>query len=94
MIAEPRILIIMNNYMHRIRLLTLAGLLLCGYGVTAQAALVDIALTPADCTVNVNCWTSNDQSNPKLSDMEALIGTTDLTSLYKMNVDDSSDTGP
>ena len=94
MIAELRILIIMNNYMHRIRLLTLAGLLLCGYGVTAQAALVDIALTPADCTVNVNCWTSNDPSNPKLSDMEALIGTTDLTSLYKMNVGDASDTGP
>ena len=80
--------------MYRIRLLTLASLLLCGYGVTAQAALVDIALTPADCAVNVNCWTSNDPSNPKLSDMEALIGTTDLTSLYKMNVGDASDTGP
>ena len=92
MIAELRILIIRNNYMRRIRLLTLASLLLCGYGVTAQAALVDIALTPADCTVN--CWTSNDPSNPKLSDMEALIGTTDLTSLYKMNVGDASETGP
>jgi hypothetical protein len=79
--------------MHRIKLLTLASLLLCGYGVTAQAALVDIALTPDDCTIGV-CWTSNSNSNPSLSEIETLVGTTDLTSLYKQDVGKKNDAGP
>jgi hypothetical protein len=79
--------------MNRIKLLTLASLLLCGYGVTAQAALVDIALTPADCTIGV-CWTANPNSNPSLSDIETLVGTTDLTSLYKQDVGKKNDAGP
>ena len=78
--------------MHRIKLLTLASLLLCGYGVTAQAAL--ITLTPADCTVEVNCWTSTEPSNPSLSYIETLVGTTDLTSLYKQDVGKKNDAGP
>jgi hypothetical protein len=80
--------------MHRIRLLTLASLLLCGYGVTAQAALVDIALTPADCTAGYPCWTSNDTGNLTVAEIEAITGTSDLESLYKENVGDGFDSGP
>jgi hypothetical protein len=80
--------------MHRIRLLTLASLLLCGYGVTAQAALVDIALTPADCTAGYPCWTSNDTNNLTIAEIEAITGASDLESLYKENVGDGFDSGP
>jgi hypothetical protein len=80
--------------MHRIRLLTLASLLLCGYGVTAQAALVDIALTPADCTAIYPCWTSNETGNLTIAEIEAITGTSDLESLYKENVGDGFDSGP
>jgi hypothetical protein len=80
--------------MHGIRLLTLASLLLCGYGVTAQAALVDIALTPADCTAGYPCWTSNDTNNLTIAEIEAITGASDLESLYKENVGDGFDSGP
>lgn len=80
--------------MQKLRLLALATLLFAGYGASAQAALVDIELSPADCNVGVNCWTSNDPSNPSTSDIETLVGTSStLISLYKQDVGAASDSG-
>ena len=80
--------------MNKFKLIAITLFLLGGYGATAQAALVDITLTPADCNVGFNCWTSNDPANPKTSDIETLVGTgSTLTSLYKQDVGASSDSG-
>lgn len=80
--------------MNKFKLLAVSILLLGGYGASAQAALVDIMLTPADCNIGVNCWTSNDPSNIDADDVEEIVGTSiDLTSYYKQNVGEANDTG-
>jgi hypothetical protein len=73
--------------MKNLKFLAVAAMMLGFFGGNAQAALVDLTFTPADCNLGVNCWTSNDTANPSPDDIEALVGTsTDLTGLYKDNV--------
>lgn len=70
-----------------IRKILAASLLLIG--LQAQA----LVLTPADCNIGVNCWTSDVNSNPDADAIEALVGTSsDLNLLYKAEVG-GSDSG-
>jgi hypothetical protein len=75
------------------KFVALAFLLGSGYYTTSQAALVDISLTPADCVVG-SCWTTDQNSNMSIAEVEALTGFSNLTSQYKMNVGDANDSGP
>lgn len=66
-----------------------ASLLLLG--VQAQAVII----TPGDCNIGVNCWTSDNNSQPTADSIEALVGTsTDLFMHYKAEVDGSNEEGP
>lgn len=79
--------------MKKFKLLTLAILLASGYSVSAQAALVDITLDPSDCGTTYTCFTTNDNSNLSLAEIEAITGATGLESLYKQDVGAGSDSG-
>jgi hypothetical protein len=59
----------------------LAGLSALAFAGTASA---DIIFTPADCNVGVNCWITDDNSQPNSAeDWEAIIGVADLEEHYK-----------
>jgi hypothetical protein len=79
--------------MKKMQFLALAIFLVSGYSVSAQAALVDIALTPADCNTTYTCWTTDDNSNLSLAEIETITGASDLQSLYKQDVGAGSDSG-
>lgn len=69
--------------------INLAALLLM-LGMQAQAIL----LTPADCNVGVNCWTTDVNSQPTADSIATLVGTsTELIELYKAEVG-GNDSGP
>lgn len=62
--------------------------------VSSQAAAT-LMLSPADCNVGVNCWTTNVNSTLTTTEVMSLIGTgTVLTQLYKQDVGAGTDTGP
>ena len=52
-----------------------------------------LTLTPDDCNIGVNCWTSDVNRQPNANSIEALVGTSvELTELYKSEVG-GSDSG-
>lgn len=62
-------------------------LLLGAFGLFASQAQA-LVFTPADCNVGVNCWVTNDNSNPDADAIETLVGAVaDLSLYYKSNVD-------
>ncbi|MCG6890322.1 MAG: VPLPA-CTERM sorting domain-containing protein [Gammaproteobacteria bacterium] len=77
------------------KLLALAVFLVSGYSTSAQAALVDIALSPSACdtTISNTCWTTDVNSKLSLAEIEAITGASGLQSLYKQDVGASSDSG-
>jgi hypothetical protein len=79
--------------MKQIRLLALAGVFVGGLLSTAEAALVDLTVTPDDCNTTYTCWTSNDNSNLSASDVETITGATGLLSYYKQDQGAGSDSG-
>ena len=53
-----------------------------------------LTLTPDDCNIGVNCWTSDVNSQPSADSIETLVGTSvELTELYKSEVDSGSESG-
>lgn len=55
--------------------ITLVLFLLCGYSYA-------LVLTPADCNVGVNCWTTDDNSAPHAGDIASMVGSVDDFSLF------------
>ena len=71
--------------MKYIKILVTLAILLPASTIT-RASLVTI--TPDDCTIG-SCWTTEQQSALKISEVESLIGESDLVLLYKSEQSDS-----
>jgi hypothetical protein len=70
---------------------TILAALLLMLGMQAQAIII---LTPGDCIIGDNCWTSDVNSQPNADSIETLVGTsTELIELYKADVG-GGDSGP
>src|SRR6056297_2865982 len=63
----------------------------------AGSAMADpIVIGPGDCVTagpDQNCWTSDDNSQPGISDFEALLGESGLEVLYKKEVEGGGEDG-
>lgn len=73
------------------KLIRLKLLMLCLLGAAFQTQA--FTLTPDDCDLGVNCWTTDVNSQPTAGSIESLVGATELTDLYKKEVDGGGESG-